>query len=105
MGYNDWMLEYVFNTSPMRDEAIDSFAPDYSYEVTLAETPEQLSEHLNTLLLAGLMKNTTKERIVKILNEMPIRSDSEENTSKDRWNRVAVAVYVAVTSTEFSLAL
>ena len=105
MGYNDWMLEYVFNSSPMRDEAIDSFAPDYSYEATLAETPDQLSEHLDTLLLAGRMKNITKERIVKILNEMPIRSDSEENASKDRWNRVAVAVYVAVTSTEFSLAL
>ena len=105
MGYNDWMLEYVFNSSPARDEAIDSFAPDYSYEVTLAETPDQLSEHLDTLLLAGLMKNTTKERIVTILNEMPIRSDSEENATKDRWNRVAVAVYVAVTSTEFSLVL
>jgi hypothetical protein len=51
------------------------------------------------------MKNTTKERIVTILNEMPIRSDSEENATKDRWNRVAVAVYVAVTSTEFSLVL
>jgi len=36
---------------------------------------------------------------------MPIRSDSEENATKDRWIRVAVAVYVAVTSTEFSLVL
>ena len=105
IGYSDWMLEYVFNSSPMRDEAVDSFAPDYSYEATLADTPDQLSEHLDTLLLGGLMKNTTKDRIITILNEMPIRSDSEENASQDRWNRVAVSVYVAVTSTEFSLAL
>lgn len=105
IGYNDWMLEYVFNSSPMRDEAVDSFAPDYSYEATLADTPAQLSEHLDTLLLGGLMKNTTKDRIITILNEMPIRSDSEENATQDRWNRVAVSVYVAVTSTEFSLAL
>ncbi len=106
IGYNDWMLEYVFNSSPLRDDqSIDSFAPDYSYEVTLADTPDQLSEHLDTLLLGGMMKNATKERIVTILNEMPIRLDHEDNTADDRWNRVAVAVFVAVTSTEFSLAL
>ena len=105
IGYNDWMLEYVFNSSPFRDPSIDSFVPDYSYEVTLADTPDQLSEHLDTLLLGGMMKNATKERIVTILNEMPIRLDHEDNTADDRWNRVAVAVFVAVTSTEFSLAL
>ena len=105
IGYGDWMLEYVFNSSPTRDRSLDSFVPDYSYEVTLAETPEQLAEHLDILLLGGLMKNKTKERITTILNEMPIRSDHEDNTADDRWNRVAVAVYMAVTSTEFSLAL
>ena len=105
IGYSDWMLEYVFNSSPTRDPSLDSFVPDYSYEVTLAETPEQLAEHLDILLLGGLMKNKTKERITTILNEMPIRSNHEDNTADDRWNRVAVAVYMAVTSTEFSLAL
>ena len=105
IGYSDWMLEYVFNSSPTRDPSLDSFVPDYSYEVTLAETPDQLAEHLDILLLGGLMKNKTKERITTILNEMPIRSDHEDNTADDRWNRVAVAVYMAVTSTEFSLAL
>lgn len=105
IGYSDWMLEYVFNSSPTRDPSLDSFVPDYSYEVTLAEAPEQLVEHLDILLLGGLMKNKTKERITTILNEMPIRSDHEDNTADDRWNRVAVAVYMAVTSTEFSLAL
>ena len=105
IGYSDWMLEYVFNSSPTRDPSLDSFVPDYSYEVTLAEAPEQLAEHLDILLLGGLMKNKTKERITTILNEMPIRSDHEDNTADDRWNRVAVAVYMAVTSTEFSLAL
>jgi uncharacterized protein (DUF1800 family) len=105
IGYSDWMLEYVFNSSPTRDPSLDSFVPDYSYEVTLAEAPEQLAEHLDILLLGGLMKNKTKERITTILNEMPIRSDHEDNTADDRWNRVAVAVYMAVISTEFSLAL
>jgi uncharacterized protein (DUF1800 family) len=105
IGYSDWMLEYVFNSSPTRDPSLDSFVPDYSYEVTLAEAPEQLVEHLDILLLGGLMKNKTKERITTILNEMPIRSNHEDNTADDRWNRVAVAVYMAVTSTEFSLAL
>ena len=105
IGYSDWMLEYVFNSSPTRDPSLDSFVPDYSYEVTLAETPDQLAEHLDILLLGGLMKNKTKERITTILNEMPIRSNHEDNTADDRWNRVAVAVYMAVTSTEFSLAL
>ncbi len=104
IGYANFMLNYVFNTSPTRNDAVDSFVPDYSDEADLAETPEALADHLNALLLGGRMSAVTKTRIVDVLNEIPIRTDPTE-AAEDRTTRAALAVYMAVTSPAFALEL
>ena len=104
IGYANFMLQFVFNTSPTRDDAIDSFVPDYSDEVALAETPDALADHLNALLLGGRMSPQTKTRISTVLNEIPIREVASE-AAEDKLTRAKVAVYMAVTSPAFALEL
>jgi hypothetical protein len=98
------MLQFVFNTTPQRDDTMDGFVPDYTDEVALAETPEALADHLNALLLGGRMSPQTKSRIVSVLNEIPIRVAASE-ASEDKLTRAKVAVYMAVTSPAFALEL
>jgi len=104
IGFANFMLRFVFNISPTRNDAIDSFVPDYTDEIALAEQPAELAEHLNTLLLGGRMSVQTKDRIVLVLNEIPIRSDAAD-AQEDRLTRASVAVYLAVTSPAFALEL
>ncbi len=104
IGYANFMLNYVFNTSSTRDDTIDSFVPDYTDEIALAETPEDLADHLNALLLGGRMSAATKERMITVLNEVPIRTDPEE-AAADKMTRASLAVFMAVTSPAFALEL
>ena len=104
IGYANFMLQFVYNNTSQRDDIIDGFVPDYSNEVALAETPEALAEHLNTLLLGGRMNPQTKTRIVSVLNEIPIREVASE-ADEDKLTRATVAVFMAVTSPAFALEL
>ena len=104
IGYANFMLNFVYNSSPTRNNAIDSFVPDYTDEVALADKPEELAEHLNALLLGGRMTQVEKDRIVTVLNEIPIRTDPDDAT-EDRTIRASLAVYMAVTSPAFALEL
>jgi len=104
IGYANFMLQFVYNNTSQRDDRIDGFVPDYTDEVALAETPEALAEHLNTLLLGGRMNPQTKTRIVSVLNEIPIREAASE-ADEDKLTRATVAVYMAVTSPAFALEL
>lgn len=104
IGYANFMLNFVYNSTPTRNDAIDSFVPDYTDEVALADNPEGLADHLNALLLSGRMSPQTKERIVTVLNEIPIRTDAAE-AADDKITRASLAVYLAVTSPAFALEL
>jgi len=102
IGFDNFMLDFVYNTTPRVSDEIDSFVPDYSDEVALVEDPGALADHLNELLLSGRMSPQTKERMITVLNEIPIR---EDNIDEDKITRAAVAVYMAVTSPAFALDL
>ena len=104
IGYANFMLNFVFNTTSTRNDAIDSFIPDYSDEIALADKPEDLANHLNALLLGGRMSSMTKDRIVTVLNEIPIRTDAED-AADDKMTRASLAVYMVVTSPAFALEL
>jgi len=104
IGYANFMLNFVYNTTSTRDDTIDSFVPDYTDEIALADKPEDLADHLNALLLGGRMSPQTKERIVTVLDEIPIRVDAAE-AEEDKITRASLAVYLAVTSSAFALEL
>ena len=104
IGYANFMLQFVFNTSPTRTEAVDSFAPDYTDEIALADKPAELADHLSDLLLGGRMSPQTKARIIFVLDEIPIR-DTAAEADEDKLTRASVAIYMAVTSPAFALEL
>jgi len=102
IGYDNFMLEFVFNSTPVASNEIDSFAPDYTEELALVEDPEALADHLNELLLNGRMSEQTKDRIILVLNEVPILENQAE---QNKMTRVRLAIYMAVTSPTFALEL
>lgn len=104
IGYANFMLNFVFNTSSTRNDDIDSFVPDYTDELALADKPEDLADHLNAFLLGGRMSQIEKDRIVTVLNEIPIRTDPIE-AAEDKNTRASLAIYMAVTSPAFALDL
>jgi len=105
VGYSNFMMNFIFDTSPMRDDNINSFLPDYSDELAMVETPEGLADHLNRLLLSGRMSDESRTRMVTAINEIPIRTNTAENTNKDKLTRVHIAVFMAVTDPAFAIDL
>ena len=104
-GYANFMLEFVFDTSPRRDDQVPSFTPNYADEIALADTPAALADHLSERLLSGRMTQTTKNRMVAALSEVTIRTDTVEHTAEDKLVRARIAVYMAVTDPAFAIGL
>lgn len=102
IGYTNFMSRYVRDdTSNIDGSSGDAFSPDYTDELALVDTPQQLVDHLDLLLTYGQMGSDTKQRIVDALNEMPVRDD--DNAEEDRFDSVHMAVQMAVTSAEYTV--
>jgi len=104
-GYSNFMLEFVFDTSPRRDNAVLSFTPNYADEIALADDAEALADHLSERLLSGRMSQAAKDRMVAALTEVEIRTDTAEHTDEDKLVRARIAVYMAVTDPAFIISL
>lgn len=98
VGYVNFMTDYVMDRTPQRDDNVGSFRPDYRDEIALADTPAALVDHLNELLTANRMSETTRQRMIDVISGIPIRSD---NVDEDRLTRVEVAVTMTLTSPAF----
>lgn len=98
VGYVNFMTDYVMDRTPQREDSVDSFRPDYRDELALAEDPTALVDHLNELLTANRMSETTRQRMIDTISAIPIRSD---NVDEDRLTRVEVAVTMTLTSPAF----
>ena len=104
IGYVNYISHFVRNETHERNSEYDTFVPDYSDELALSDKPDDLADHLNELLLAGRMSSTTRDRIISVLNEIPIRDDPEK-TDQDKLSRVHAAVTMAVTDPAFTIQL
>ncbi len=104
VGFANYMSLFIRDQSWRVDDNYNSFVPDYTDEIALADKPDELADHLNSLLLAERMSTTTRDRIISVLNEIPIR-EAEEDAAEDRLSRVHVAVTMAVTDPAFTIQL
>ncbi len=102
IGYANFMSDFALDRSPSVNSEINTFKPDYSYELTIADDAEALADHLDGLLLGGRMSAPTRERIVQVLAEIPIREDADRNYD-DKFARVGVAVTMTVTDPAFTI--
>ena len=94
VGYLNLMHNYIENGFPGNS----GFFQDYSDEAALAEDPQTLVEHLDTLLTYGRMSDETKQRIVEAVNAVAIDASNRPNS---RNRRARLAITMAVSSPEY----
>ena len=102
-AYIDFMTTFIMDRSyTLTDEQdVVSFKPDYSDLIAVSDNVPQIIEHLDTVLTAGRMRESTKTNITDLLAEVEVRTDSPENEADDKLLRAELAVLVAVTSPEY----
>lgn len=119
-GYVNFMTNYIFRGGRSRDSrdfleeilegtpfannleerAQRSFVPDYETEIELAEDPEALVDHLNTLLAHGALGADSTEAIVDLISDVAIDEDGEEE-NEGRLLRTYFAVMMTMTAPEY----
>ena len=102
-GYLNFMTQMVADKGGQRDRSTPSFAPDYTAELALVDTPDRLVAHLNTLLTGDRMTQEEQDAIVDILETLPIHAKKEDKAAKDRLQKVHTAVALVVNSPAFAV--
>ena len=70
---------------------------DFSYEMTLADNPPALLDHLDTVLTAGRMDPANRTAVLDVLNLMPSATDRE------KLERVQFAIFLTILMPEFNI--
>ncbi len=76
--------------------------PDYTQEIALASDADKLIDRVSLLLTAGAMSANTRAQIRTAINSVPIRAAAAD-AETDRRNRVYLAVYLTMASTDYIL--
>ena len=102
-GYTNFMTGFAIERTSRRDRDNESFKPDYSTELSLADDPQELVDHLDMLLTGGHMLDETKAGIVSAVSDLPLdlTSSDAEAIAEDRLTRVELAVSMAVTAPSY----
>ncbi|MDZ7628175.1 MAG: DUF1800 domain-containing protein [Parvularculaceae bacterium] len=79
-------------------DALETYRPGYSRELSLADNPAALVDHLNLVMTAGAMQPSTRDAIVTAVTGVPLRAGSEP---QDRRRRVNAAMLMTVLSSEY----
>jgi len=103
MGFLNFITKFSFEGSFQPDRSRETFSPDYSEEIALANDVPALVEHLDGILTAGRMPEEEKQAIVAILEDIEISTSSSEQTQNDLEDRVQVAVVLFVDSPSFAV--
>ncbi|MGQ7843481.1 DUF1800 domain-containing protein [Granulosicoccus sp. 3-233] len=99
VGYANTMLDFVWDRTTHASQPA-SFTPDYSALTEVADEPDAVAEHLNELLFAGEMTESTRATILDALTATRITA---RNADTDRLTRARLAVFIAVTAPEFAI--
>lgn len=97
VGYLNFMRDVIPNgTGSSRD-----ITPDYSLELTLADTPDKLMDRINLLLFANQMSAQLRTTITNAVNSVVISSTSSTAAATARKNRVSLAIFLSIASPEY----
>ena len=75
--------------------------PDYTAAIALADKPDQLVDHVSTLMMAGQMPATLRAQIINAVTSVAISTTNATAAETARKNRVYLAVYLTMASPEF----
>ncbi len=101
ISYSNFMSRFIRDDTPDNDGPRDSYEPDYREELALAGDPASLVDRLNLLLAAGRLHTETQDRIIAVLNEIPISADDEEEAADALEDRVHIAILMVMTAPEY----
>ncbi|HBK91776.1 MAG TPA: DUF1800 domain-containing protein [Parvularcula sp.] len=92
-SYANFMMDRIEEA-----DALQTYRPGYSRELSLADNPPALVDRLNLVMTAGAMEPTTRDAIIAAVNGVPLRAGSEP---QDRRRRVNAAMLMTVLSPEY----
>ena len=101
-GFINFMRRFVFADAQNNGDpnTASSFIPAYTQEEALADQPDALANRLNRVLAAGQLRAATLQRIVDIINTIPI---NEQSGVDGRRLRVMHAILMVMTSSEYTV--
>lgn len=79
-------------------DALETFRPGYSRELSLADNPGALVDHLNLVMMGGAMEQATRDNMIAAITSVPLRAGSEP---QDRRRRVNAAMLLSVLASEY----
>ena len=78
----------------------ESFIPNYTTELALADDPTKLVEHLDLLLVGGELSDNAKSDIASVVEGYPLERESDPDYDGAAV-RVATAVLMVMTSPDY----
>ena len=102
IGYMNMMMQFTTLRTPNWNQNLSGFDPDYTELMAVADDIDELLSQLTFVLTHGELSNTTRQRIVSMLEETPIRTTPNEEIQTRR-RRVQLAIFMIVTSPDFAI--
>jgi uncharacterized protein (DUF1800 family) len=75
---------------------------NYSTEIALAATPDQLVDRINLLLMAGEMDATLRSQVLAAVSSIAIPSGDQTAINTSLTNRVKMAIYLTMAAPSYS---
>ncbi len=101
-GFLNFMLQFVTERLDFF-EGDSGYTPDYSDELVIAFDGPALIAHLDQLLTGNHLSDADKTEMIAVLATMRTRTDSPENESEDRLERVQVAILMLLNSSAYAV--
>ncbi|MEM8935570.1 MAG: DUF1800 family protein [Pseudomonadota bacterium] len=98
IGYINFLTDFIYEDTNQRDDTLETYKPDFSAEIALADNPAALTDRLDILLTGGRMSDDTKQQIIDTISLLPIEAGTE---AEDRDRRVRLAALMAVNAPSF----
>ena len=99
VGYLNYMQNAIGATATTGPDVFSN----YSTEIALASTPDQLVDRVNLLMMAGEMDATLRGQILAAVNSIAIPSSGDPNAINAALaNRVKTAIYLTMAAPSYS---
>lgn len=96
IGYINFINQFIYDTSYNISEDPDGgIKGDYTQALALANDGAALLDYLDLLLTGNRLKAETRTRILKMMDEIPVKAGSEE---ADKTARVRIAISMVMTA-------
>jgi uncharacterized protein (DUF1800 family) len=98
VGYLNYMQSAIGSTTKSGPDLFSN----YSAELALAATPNQLVDRINLLLMAGEMDSTLQSQVLSAVNAISIPSSGQNAINAALLARVETAIYLTMASPSYA---